>query len=87
MPVLPEPLNGAEFELEGNVVAGHKRVGAPDGPERIGASQRYLRDFSRIVSEGGTVKEIVAGMLKLHGDRDNPRTLWHSARTAVAKRG
>ena len=22
-----------------------------------------------------------------HGDRDNPRTLWHSARTAVAKRG
>ena len=26
-------------------------------------------------------------MLKLHGDRDNPRTLWHSARTAAAKRG
>jgi hypothetical protein len=26
-------------------------------------------------------------MLKLHGDRDSPRTLWHSARTAVAKRG
>lgn len=26
-------------------------------------------------------------MLKLHGDRDNPRALWHSARTAVAKRG
>ena len=26
-------------------------------------------------------------MLKLHGDRDNPRTLWHSARIAVAKRG
>jgi len=69
------------------VVAGHKSVGAPDLPESIGASQQYLRDFSRVVDEGGTVEEIVNAMLKLHGDRDNPRTLWHSARTAVAKRG
>jgi hypothetical protein len=69
------------------VVAGHKSVGAPDLPACIGASQEYLRDFGRIVNEGGSVAEIVAEMLKLHGDRDNPRTLWHSARTAVAKRG
>jgi glyoxylase-like metal-dependent hydrolase (beta-lactamase superfamily II) len=69
------------------VVAGHKSVGAPDLPESIGASQQYLSDFSRIVNEGASVEEIVAEMLTLHGDRDNPRTLWHSARTAVAKRG
>ena len=69
------------------VVAGHKRVGATDLPENIAASQQYLRDFSRIVNQGGSVEEIVAAMLQLHGDRDNPRTLWHSARTAVAKRG
>ncbi len=68
------------------VVAGHKSVGAPDLPESIAASQQYLRDFSRIVNEGGTVEQVVAEMLTLHGDRDNPRTLWHSARTAVAKR-
>ena len=68
------------------VVAGHKSVGAPDLPESIGASQQYLRDFSRIVNEGTGVEDIVNAMLKLHGDRDNPRTLWHSARTAVAKR-
>ena len=68
------------------VVAGHKSIGAPDLPESIGASQQYLRDFSRIVNKGGSVEEIVAEMLKLHDDRDNPRTLWHSARTAVAKR-
>ena len=68
------------------VVAGHKSVGAPDLPESIGASQQYLRDFSRIVNEGGGVQDIVSAMLKLHGDRDNPRTLWHSARVAVAKR-
>ena len=50
------------------VVAGHKSVGAPDLPESIGASQQYLRDFSRILNEGGSVEDIVAGMLKLHGD-------------------
>jgi glyoxylase-like metal-dependent hydrolase (beta-lactamase superfamily II) len=68
------------------VVAGHKSVGAPDLPENIGASQRYLRDFSRIVNQGGSADDIVAEMLKLHGNRDNPRTLWYSARLAVARR-
>ena len=68
------------------VVAGHKRVGAPDRPDSIGASQQYLRDFSRLVDQGGRVEDIVAEMLELHGERDNPRTLWYSARIAVAKR-
>jgi glyoxylase-like metal-dependent hydrolase (beta-lactamase superfamily II) len=151
-PVLPEPLAGAEFELEGHtlravsvgqgdtehstvlhvpaadavvcgdvvyngvhmmtaetdekgrdawiasldavsalnpkiVVAGHKKVGAPDLPEAIGASQQYLRDFSRIVNGGDSVEQIVTAMLELHRDRDNPRTLWHSARAAVSRRG
>jgi hypothetical protein len=69
------------------VVAGHKSVGAPDLPSSVGASQDYLRDFSRIVHDGGSVEDIVAEMLKLHGDRDNARTLWYSARLAVSKRG
>ena len=43
------------------VVAGHKSVGAPDLPESIAASQQYLRDFSRIVNEGGSVEDIVSG--------------------------
>jgi hypothetical protein len=68
------------------VVADHKSVGVPDLPESIGASHQYLRDFSRIVNEGGSTDDIVADMLKLHGDRDNPRTLWYSARLDVAKR-
>lgn len=67
-------------------MAGHKSVGAPDLPESIGASRQYLRDFTRIVNEGGSVEQVVAAMLALRGDRDNPRTLWHSARTAVGKR-
>jgi len=69
------------------VVSGHKRVGAPDSPETIEQSRRYLRDFSRIVDERETVEEIVAAMLESHGDRDNPRVLWYGARQAVAKRG
>ncbi|KZX22324.1 MBL fold metallo-hydrolase [Rathayibacter tanaceti] len=69
------------------VVAGHKSVGAPDRPEIIAASQQYLRDFSRIVNEDHGIEGIVHAMLELHGDRDNPRTLWHSARAAVARRG
>jgi hypothetical protein len=56
------------------VVAGHKSAGAPDLPESIGASQQYLRDFSRIVNAGGSVEDVVNAMLKLHGDRANPRT-------------
>ena len=69
------------------VVSGHKRVGAPDSPETIEQSRQYLRDFSRVVDEQETVEEIVAAMMKLHGDRDNPRTLWYGARQAIAKRG
>src|SRR5271170_159241 len=45
------------------VVAGHKSVGAPDAPESIGASQQYLRDFTRIVNEGGSAPDIVNAML------------------------
>jgi len=68
------------------VVAGHKRAGSPDLPENIAASQRYLRDFTRIASQRDTVEDLVAGMMELHGDRDNPHTLWISARAALTTR-
>lgn len=68
------------------VVAGHKHPGAPDSPESIGETQRYLRDFSRIAAEYDTAEQIVAEMLKVHGDRDNPRVLWHAARAALDRR-
>ncbi len=69
------------------VVSGHKRVDAPDYPDTIEQSKQYLRDFSRVASERDTVDGIVAEMLRLHGDRDNPYTLWLSARRVVANRG
>jgi glyoxylase-like metal-dependent hydrolase (beta-lactamase superfamily II) len=68
------------------VVSGHNRAGAPYLAKTIDESQEYLRDFSRIVNENETVEDIVSAMLELHGDRDNPRVVWHCAREAVKKR-
>jgi hypothetical protein len=68
------------------VVAGHKSVGAADLPENLAASQRYLRDFTTLAKKGGTVEDLVHGMLELHGERDQPHTLWISARAEIARR-
>jgi glyoxylase-like metal-dependent hydrolase (beta-lactamase superfamily II) len=68
------------------VVAGHKSVGAADPPENLAASQQYLRDFTTLANRGGTVEDLVHGMLALHGERDQSHTLWISARAEVARR-
>ena len=68
------------------VVAGHKSVGAADLPANLAASQRYLRDFTTLAKKGGTVEDLVHGMLELHGERDQQHTLWISARAEVARR-
>jgi glyoxylase-like metal-dependent hydrolase (beta-lactamase superfamily II) len=67
------------------VVAGHKRVGAPDSRDAIEQSEQYLRDFSRIAAESDTAEQTVAAMLELHGGRDNPYTLWASAQAAARR--
>lgn len=63
------------------------RARAPDSPDAIEESQQYLRDFARVASEQDGADAIVAEMLKLHGERDNPYTLWLSARRIIANRG
>jgi hypothetical protein len=68
------------------VVAGHKSVGAADLPQNLAASQRYLRDFTSLAKKRGTVEDLVHGTLELHGERDQPHTLWVSARAEVARR-
>lgn len=68
------------------VVAGHKSVGAADLPENtLAVSQQYVRDFTAVAREGRTVENLVHGMLELHGERDQPHTLWISARAEVAR--
>ncbi len=69
------------------VVAGHKSVGAADLPENtLAVSQQYVRDFNASAKDADTVEDIVSRMLELHGERDQPHTLWISARAEVARR-
>jgi glyoxylase-like metal-dependent hydrolase (beta-lactamase superfamily II) len=68
------------------VVAGHKKVKNNNDPKIIGESQQYLRDFSRIVAEETTAAGIVARMVERYPDWENRRTLWHSARSAIARK-
>jgi hypothetical protein len=60
----------------------------PNGndPKIIAESQQYLRDFSRLAAEETTSAGIVARMADLYPGWENLRTLWHSARTAIARK-
>jgi glyoxylase-like metal-dependent hydrolase (beta-lactamase superfamily II) len=67
------------------VVAGHKKVDNGNDAKIIAESQQYLRDFSLIAPEETTTAGIVARMVERYPDWENLRTLWHSARKAVAR--
>jgi glyoxylase-like metal-dependent hydrolase (beta-lactamase superfamily II) len=67
------------------VVAGHKKVENNNDPKIISESQQYLRDFTRIAAEETTAAGIVARMIERYPDWENLRTLWHSARSAIAR--
>ena len=64
----------------------HKKTGNDNDPKIIGESQRYLRDFTRIAAEETTTAGIVARMTERYPDWENLRTLWPSARTAIARK-
>jgi glyoxylase-like metal-dependent hydrolase (beta-lactamase superfamily II) len=68
------------------VVAGHKKVENDNDPKHIGESQKYLRDFSRIVAEESTTAGVVARMLERYPHWENPRTLWYSAGAAIKRK-
>ena len=68
------------------VVAGHKKVDESNDPKIIAESQQYLRDFTRVAAEEPTAAGIVARMVERYPDWENLRTLWHSARTAIARK-
>jgi glyoxylase-like metal-dependent hydrolase (beta-lactamase superfamily II) len=69
------------------VVAGHKKVENNNDPTIIGESQQYLRDFSQIITEETSAAGIVPRMVERYPDWENLRTLWHSARSAIARKG
>jgi len=49
-------------------VAGHKKAGIPDTPEAIGASKRYLTDFSRLKESTSSEHELYDAMTELYPD-------------------
>ncbi len=63
------------------VVAGHKDPQArDDDPQSIlDATRTYIRDFDKAVSDSATRQELIEKMMKLHGERGNPYSLWASA--------
>jgi pimeloyl-ACP methyl ester carboxylesterase len=50
------------------VVAGHKKPGAPDGPETIEATKHYLADFDRLQGETSSDRELYDAMTDLYPD-------------------
>jgi glyoxylase-like metal-dependent hydrolase (beta-lactamase superfamily II) len=52
-------------------VAGHKKTGAPDTPDAIEGSKRYLQDFGRLKETAASEEELFAEMDKLYPDWDS----------------
>jgi glyoxylase-like metal-dependent hydrolase (beta-lactamase superfamily II) len=63
------------------LVAGHKdpRTRDDDPPAILDATRQYIRDFDASVTESATPQELIEKMMRLHGDRGNPYTLWVAA--------
>ncbi len=68
------------------VVAGHKRPENDDHPRIIEETRRYFRDFLRLNEETTTAREFFDRMMKLHGDRANPGSLWGGVTAAKGHR-
>jgi glyoxylase-like metal-dependent hydrolase (beta-lactamase superfamily II) len=60
-------------------IAGHKKMGAPDTPNNIEATRKYIRDFDRIASYTKTALDLYSEMLAIYPERVNPAVLWYSA--------
>jgi glyoxylase-like metal-dependent hydrolase (beta-lactamase superfamily II) len=50
-------------------LAGHKRAGAPDAPNDIEETRKYIRDIDRIAANTGTALELYKEMLAIYPER------------------
>jgi len=62
------------------VIAGHKRETNGDGPNVIGETRQYIRDFDRLIDETSSTTELYDAMLSRYPDHVNRGALWGSAR-------
>jgi hypothetical protein len=68
------------------VVAGHKKIDNTDDPKIIGIPA-VSTGFLGFVVDETTVDGIVARIVERDSGWENLRTLWYSARTAIALKG
>jgi glyoxylase-like metal-dependent hydrolase (beta-lactamase superfamily II) len=61
------------------VVASHKQPGAPDHPDNVDATRRYIRSFEQALANEDTAVGIYRAMVSLYPDRLFPGALWASA--------
>lgn len=63
------------------VITGHKDPSAPDdhAARVLDESRQYLQDFGAAVALSGSPAELIATMLRRHGNLGNEYTLWLSA--------
>jgi glyoxylase-like metal-dependent hydrolase (beta-lactamase superfamily II) len=61
------------------VIAGHKREGAPDGPENIDATRRYLMDWDAAVALTEDACQLFDTFIERYPERLNRSVVWHSA--------
>ena len=78
--IAKEQLDKVESLTPVAVIAGHKRPGAPDTPNNIEETRKYIRDFDRIATNTKTASELYNQMLAIYPERVNPAVLWFSAR-------
>ncbi|MFH5186588.1 MBL fold metallo-hydrolase [Paenibacillus sp. TAB 01] len=65
-----------------HVVSGHQQPDEPDSPDNIQKTREYIKDFNTFADAAETPLDLYNEMLKLHGDRVNPGSLWGSAKAA-----
>jgi glyoxylase-like metal-dependent hydrolase (beta-lactamase superfamily II) len=67
-----------------HVVAGHKQPNGTDDPMDIDESTRYLTDFDNAVAKTTTPTELYEAVMRKHGRRANPGSLWGAAKLVKA---
>ena len=80
-------INHSDATVINQGVAQHPLASAVPLPSTRPVSQQYVRDFTAVAKKSGRVEDLVNSMLELHGERDQPDTLWISARAEVARHG
>lgn len=66
------------------VVAGHKRPGSVDGVYNLDASQKYIRDFEKLLESSESAEQLYGEMVKMYPNRLNPKPLVSACKAAFA---